>query len=157
DVPDFDGPAWLASMAPRLIREFALDAPARVRRIRAKSGVDGVLKEIGLIQSDAAKTKYFSELLQSGALTPEEQARALKQAGQAIGSDGLKGELFNEYAPTSLDTDPPRAAFVEAVAGIGSDGVKGQLLVEILQKSTPDTPALLQILQCARDIGSDGV
>src|ERR1051325_5736475 len=71
-VQDFDGPAWMAEMMPNLVREFALGADKRVRRILAQSGVTGVLDEIGHIHGDSAKSVYFHQLLLAGPLSPAE-------------------------------------------------------------------------------------
>ncbi|MGA9333196.1 MAG: M56 family metallopeptidase, partial [Rudaea sp.] len=59
---DADAQAWFARLLPALIREAGIDAEARVKRIYAASGADGVLDEIERIHSGYARGVYLKLL-----------------------------------------------------------------------------------------------
>jgi hypothetical protein len=152
---DQEGRAWLAEVLPDVIRNTAIGADARVRRIYRQRGADGVLGEISLIKSDGAKRIYFRELLGIGNLGAATLRKAVRQVAREISSDGEKAELLIETADLYLGDKAIAQDFFEAVGSISSDGEHRRVLSSILKKS-PDTEDILRALKSARAISSDG-
>src|SRR5207244_8968979 len=90
---DREARAWLAETLPQVIRDSAIGADARVKRILQQRGPAGVLDEISKISSDHAKRIYFEQLFSNGPLTPDLSRRAARQMGREIASDGEKASL----------------------------------------------------------------
>ena len=63
---DADGRAWLARTLPDVIRESAIGAPERVKRILRQQGAAGVLADINKIHSDHSRRVYLENLLEYG-------------------------------------------------------------------------------------------
>ena len=57
---DPQGKAWLSQILPRIIRQTAIGAPARVARILKAKGAAGVLSEITLIEGSAGRSACIS-------------------------------------------------------------------------------------------------
>jgi hypothetical protein len=152
---DQEGRAWLAQILPDVIRNTAIGAPARVRRIYRQRGADGVLNEISLIKSDGAKRIYFRELLGIGNLGAATLRRSARQVAREISSDGEKAVLLIETADLYLGDKAIAPDFFEAVGSISSDGEHRRVLSAILKKS-PDIEDILRALKSARAISSDG-
>ncbi len=65
---DDEARAWLRASLPDLLRESAIDAPERVRRLMKKGGANAVLAEIAKIRSSGARRVYIQELVPIGNL-----------------------------------------------------------------------------------------
>ncbi len=153
---DGEGRAWLAEILPEVIRNTAIGARARVLRIyRQRGGAGGVLDEISLIKSDAAKRVYFRELLGIGNLDDAILRRAARQMAREISSDGEKARLLIESADLYLGNNAVAPSFFDAVGSISSDGEHRRVLSAILKKR-PGTDDILRSLRSAREISSDG-
>ena len=151
---DADSRAWMATVIPRVIRETAIDVPARVKRLRARGGVDLVLAEIGRIESDYARGIYVRELVASGPLTKAETSRALDAAAR-IGSDYEKRNTLAAVALNEpLDAAMQKRLF-DAAATIGSDHERAELLVAMVPKLADDAAARGAWLHAATGVGSD--
>ena len=109
---------WMAALIPSVIRETAIDAEGRVKRIRAKGGVDAVLDEIAHIDSGYARGVYLRALAGSGKLTSAQMTRALELV-DAIDSDYEKRNALAALAAvqpldaasrSSCSHRPPRSA-----------------------------------------------
>jgi hypothetical protein len=84
---DASGRAWGQRLVLRAVRESGLGADRRVARIRARSGVNGVLAEIGRLETDVGRRMYYLALLNSGAMSTGEFARVMEDVGRRMGSD----------------------------------------------------------------------
>src|SRR5258708_4457949 len=56
---DADGRSWLARVLPDAIRESAIDATGRVKRILRQQGAAGVFAEVNKIRSDHSRRIYL--------------------------------------------------------------------------------------------------
>ena len=95
---DADGRAWLARVLPEVIRESAIGAPERVKRILRQQGPGGVLAEVNKIRSDHSRRVYLENLLDYGSLNPENLRESMR-LGRKISSDGEKASLLVTAAP----------------------------------------------------------
>ena len=152
---DREARAWLAEILPDLIRNTAIGARDRVRRIYGRSGAGGVLDEISLIKSEGAKRVYFRELLRIGRLDAPTLRRAARQAAREISSDGEKASLLIETADLFLSHKSAAPDFFDAVGTINSDGERRRVLSAVLKRS-PGAEDIVRSLRSAREISSDG-
>jgi beta-lactamase regulating signal transducer with metallopeptidase domain len=154
---DEEGKAWLAEVLPQVIRDSAIGADARVKRILKQHGPNGVLDEIAKISSDHAKRIYFENLLASGPLPADVISRAVRQMGREVASDGEKAALLIDVADVYLKTASPlHADYFDAIGTIASDGEHRRVLSNALQKDGRNRDTLLLTLKSAARIASDG-
>ncbi|GAA0723088.1 M56 family metallopeptidase [Dokdonella soli] len=145
---------WIAGLIPVVIRETALNADVRVKRLLAKGGAGAVLDEIDRIESGYARSVYVQQLAASAKLTPAEVTRTIGLIG-GIDSDYERRNALAALA-TAAPFDAMQQKMVIAQAGeISSDYERAELLVGILPKlaSTPDVHEAW--LRAASGIGSD--
>lgn len=148
--------SWLARILPGLIRDSGLNAAARVRRILGERGVDGILREIALIESDGVKRIYFDELLRNRGLDEAAVGRIIRQSGQEIASDGEKGNLLIDHIGRLVGDATIVPGVFDAVDTINSDGERSRVLSALLKRDNPPRDTLLRLLKSAARISSDG-
>ncbi|MBA2244377.1 MAG: hypothetical protein H0W11_05450 [Gemmatimonadetes bacterium] len=154
---DAEGRAWLAALLPEVVRETAIGAEGRITRILARRGVVGVIEEIERIRSDSARRIYYRHLLARHELDARAQARALRSAGQRIGSDGDKSSLLREVGRSlNLEDAQLRGAYFEAVGTISSDGDHASVLRALLDRAAASDAFFTTWLASAQTISSDG-
>jgi beta-lactamase regulating signal transducer with metallopeptidase domain len=153
---DGDGRKWLAETLPQVIRDSAIGADARVKRILKQQGPAGVLDEISKILSDHNKRVYFGELFANGPLAADILQRAARQMGRQIVSDGEKARLLMDVSATYLKDGSARAEYFDAIGTIASDGEHRRVLSNVLQKDGRTKETLLLTLKSAKGIASDG-
>ncbi|PZQ09810.1 MAG: hypothetical protein DI564_17200 [Rhodanobacter denitrificans] len=151
---DADGRAWVAAVLPRVLRESGAQVEARSRRLIARGGVDALLAEIDLIQSDHARAAYLSVLFGQAGLSPEQRQRALALTA-AIGSDYekrnvLQAAIEQDALPANL-----QVPLLQAAAGIGSDYERAELLTSAARQVPLQGEALEAWSEAVRGIGSD--
>jgi beta-lactamase regulating signal transducer with metallopeptidase domain len=151
---DADGQAWIDRIVGVVLREGAIDAPARVARLHARGGADAVLDEIGRTGSGYARSVYIAELAKLGALQPAQATRAIAFAGD-IDSDYERRNALAAIA-ASRPLDAARQQLVLAQARkIASDYERAELLVGMLPVLAPGAAVRDAWLQAASGIGSD--
>ncbi|PYT06463.1 MAG: hypothetical protein DMF60_09330, partial [Acidobacteria bacterium] len=153
---DNEARAWIAEVLPQIIRESAVGADARVKRILKQHGPNGVLDEIGKIASDHAKRIYFAELFSNGPLSADALQRASRQIGRDMASDGEKGRLLIDIAPAFLKESSARGEFFHAVNTMASDGEHRRVLFAVLEKDGASRDTLVLVLNSAARMASDG-
>jgi hypothetical protein len=151
---DAEAHKWMATLIATVIRETALDAAARVKRIRAKGGADAVLDEIARIDSGYARGVYLGFLAAGGKFTSEQMTRALGLV-DGIDSDYEKRNALAALAKVQpLDAAQQKLVLMQADK-INSDYERAELLVGILPQlaAAPDVRAAW--LKAASGIDSD--
>jgi beta-lactamase regulating signal transducer with metallopeptidase domain len=151
---DAETQKWMAALIPTVIRETAIDAQARVQRIREKGGADAVLDEIGHIDSGYARGVYLRFLAAGGKLTSPQMTRALGLV------DGIDSDYEKRNALAALASVQPLDAaqqmLVLAQANkIGSDYERAELLVGMLPHLATADEVRVAWLKAASGIGSD--
>lgn len=152
---DQEGRAWMAETLPSAIRESAIGADARVKRLLAGNGPGGVLDEIARIHSDGAKAVYFEELFAAARLDSAMLQRAAREV-RRISSDGEKARVLSGHASLFLAGDAPRRDFFDAVATISSDGEHRRVLGAALEADGRNRDTMSFVLRSAGHISSDG-
>lgn len=148
---------WLEGVLTTLVRRTGLDADRRVAGLRARGGVDAVLREITALESDGVRGTYYKALL-TGSAPPRgaELDRVLQQAARDVDSDGDLRSLLTAALRTA---DRGTAASVaRAAAGIDSDGDKTSVLVAAAPAALREGDARSReaFFGTARTIDSDG-
>jgi beta-lactamase regulating signal transducer with metallopeptidase domain len=151
---DDAGRAWIAALIPAVIRDSAIGAEARVKRIHAAGGADAVFDEIGRIESGYARRIYLEQLLALGRLKPAEVTRAL----QVI--DGLDSDYERRNALTALGAvapfdDAQQKLVLGQVDKIGSDYERAEMLTGMLPRLSPKPELRAAWLAAVEEIGSD--
>src|SRR5260370_27515536 len=116
EVLDAAGRAWLGRVLPEVIRETAIGASDRVKRMLRLQGPGGVLAEVNKIRSDHSRRVYLENLLEDGKLSPEDLHEAMR-LGRKMGSDGEKANLLVAAAPHYHNT-PVLESFFDTIASI---------------------------------------
>jgi len=120
-VGEAEGRAWLASELPRVARDYAIGADARVKRLLSSGGPIAVLADISKTSSGNAKRTYFTELFAQGQLDPATLAASLRQAGREIESDFELGQVLQAAAARYAIDGVVAPAYAEAATAIESD------------------------------------
>jgi hypothetical protein len=152
---DAEGRAWMARMIREMIREAAIDAKPRVRRLRESGGARGVLSEVERIKSPSAKRAYLEALLEGGGLSADELELVTVRATRDLGSSS--GDLASvlRRIPSSATRSPSaRSAVTNALARVDSDGDRRVVLQTLAP--TADRELLIALARSSHDIRSDG-
>jgi len=151
---DAEGRAWLARILPEVIRETAIGASERVKRILRQQGASGVLAEVNKIRSDHSRRVYLENLLDYGSLNGEDLRESMR-LGRKISSDGEKAGLLIAASP-HYQSPATRESFFDSVDSISSDGEHRRVLASVLERYGPDHETLALALRSAKRISSDG-
>ncbi|HEX8697065.1 MAG TPA: hypothetical protein VF746_31895 [Longimicrobium sp.] len=154
-TPDADDRAWIEQMVLGVVRRSGLGSEHRVARLRARNGVDGVLREIDQLEGDGGKRQYYAALLRSPGLRADETARILRHAGRVIDSDSEKRYVLARALERASLGPAEMAALLEAAATIRSDSEKRYVLARALELG-PGPAELAALLDVAAGISSDG-
>jgi hypothetical protein len=152
----FDEPmvAWLSRLLPEVLREAAINVPERVARIRAQSGVPGVLKEISQIRSTNAKRAHYEELLKTPMSDGDAQALATQAARDLVASSGDLSAVIQRLPRRSMQNPQTRQAIAGALSGIKSSGDRANTLLVLAPNADP--AMLLVLAKAAEDLPSSG-
>jgi beta-lactamase regulating signal transducer with metallopeptidase domain len=152
---DDDARAWLRASLPDLLRESAIDAPERVRRIMKKGGANAVIAEIGKIHSSGARRRYIQELVPIGNLNTD-QFQTLLRITRNIPSDGDKSSVLMFLASYTLKGNGSLRDYVfDAASTINSSGDRRRVLMNFIQQD-PSPATLAASAKSAGHIPSDG-
>ncbi|HEY0180167.1 MAG TPA: M56 family metallopeptidase [Dokdonella sp.] len=151
---DADAQAWLAGLIPRVVRETAIGAEARVKRLYAHGGAAAVLDDIARIDSDYARAVYLKQLVATAKLQPAEVTRALELVDGIRSDYERRGALAAIAAAAPLDARQQKLVLAQAEK-IGSDYERAQLLVDMLPALAHDVELRRAWLHAAAGIRSD--
>jgi hypothetical protein len=151
---DAEARAWIGDTIQRLVRN-GLGAAARVARILAQQGANGVLDDISRLDGDFTKALYFAWLFKQPRLDHPTAERALRQAAREIGSSFELARVLVAFAEAGPLDDTIAPTFVEAVNAIGSDFERARVLMSLLASERPAPPVVKAVLGSTSRIGSD--
>ncbi len=147
---------WYENMLINVIRETGVGAEQRTARILKTSGVDGVLTEVGHIESSSSSTKYMMHLFDQAKLNERQLQRAAKIASN-VPSSGDKSRLLKSAAPQFLASDEAMPYYFDAVEGIPSSGDKTRVLTSLVENELlNDRDSYLEAIRVAKRIPSSG-
>ena len=146
--------AWIGDTLQHLIREgFA--AESRVKRILAQQGPAGVLDAAASISSDYVQAKYFMLLAAHGQLDRATAERALRQAGEDIGSDFELARVLNAMIDAITLDEAMTPVLVQSLRSIGSDFEHSRVLRTLIARRGATTAVVNVVLMSSTTIGSD--
>lgn len=151
---DAEARAWLASALPELLRETALQAEARGKRILERGGSDALLAEIDLIRADHARGRYLGVLFTHAQLDETRLTRALDIASR-IGSDFELRRALEAGLSNQAMSPAAQARLLGTAATIGSDFELAQLLLPFAETGSLQEPVLAAWREALAGIGSD--
>jgi hypothetical protein len=147
--------SWLSHLLPEVLREAAINVPARVARLRAQGGVPAVLQAISATHSPWAKRMHYEELIQNGpALSATDADRVVEQVGQDLTSSGDLSAVLQLLPKNVVRSPVSRRAIAGALSQIKSSGDKSTTL-QILAPNA-DSEMLLLLAKAAEDVQSSG-
>ena len=150
-----DGQKWLADILPEIIRETGLGAAQRAARIYRKSGTEGVLNEIDLINSDYVKAKYFSALMDMPGIPQADMPKILSAIGTEMDSSYEMGKLLSEHNRQFLRDEASAKTFFRTASKLSSDYEKSKLLIKVLDNPGISKEVFGEALNAAGSISSD--
>ncbi|MFQ5607210.1 MAG: M56 family metallopeptidase, partial [Candidatus Zixiibacteriota bacterium] len=146
---------WIGEMLARAIRNTGIGAEKRVGRILKSGGVDAVLDEIGLIESDHAMSIYYRALMGKSEMDVKQRIRLLDHLSKELDSDYQRAEVLSEIDETWLENKEIRLAYVASVGRIDSDYEKRRALSPVISRTDLSPELRLSLLNIAREIDSD--
>jgi hypothetical protein len=153
----FDAPmqAWLSHLLPEVLREAALNVPARVARLRAQGGVPAVLEAIAQTHSSWAKRMHYEELIKNGpTLSGAEADRVVAQAARDLTSSGDLSAVLQMLPKSVVQSPVSRQSIAGALSQIKSSGDKATALQMLAPNSDPEM--LILLAKAAEDVQSSG-
>jgi hypothetical protein len=130
---DAAGRAWARGLIGRAVRESGLGAERRVARVRARSGVSGVLADMARLESDTGRRAYYRALLAGGAMSDGEFVRVMEDVGRTMGSD-TETRLVLVEAVDRASGGGRLAALLNAAVGMDSDTETRLVLIRVTER-----------------------
>jgi beta-lactamase regulating signal transducer with metallopeptidase domain len=152
---DNEGKAWLSSILTLLVRRGGFGAEERVEYLLSRNGVQGVLDEVALIDSDYTQRTYLNYLLRKSTLNSGAVRSVLSLAQRELDSDYELTEFLIAVASRYDFNDESRAAFIRATSTLDSDYEHRRALSAVLKKGGLNTDDVTAVLVSAGDIDSD--
>ena len=153
----FDAPmqAWLSHLLPEVLREAAINVPARVARLRAQGGVPAVLDAIAQTQSSWAKRMHYEELMKNGpTLSAADAEKVVDQVSRDLTSSGDLSAVLQILPKSVVQSPTSRHAIAGALSQIKSSGDKAATLQLLAPSADPEM--LLLLAKAAEDVQSSG-
>ena len=147
-----DARRWFAEHLPFLVRRSGVAANERVQQIAKAHGVDAVLAEIKLLESDAVRGRYFRALLETLGVNPAEVEAALMLAATIVDSSMELGSILRTAVTAGYyDSN----SFFYAAHRLSSSAEKSDLLVGLLEKGRLSRARQVDFLSVAATIESN--
>jgi hypothetical protein len=151
--PDAD--RFVTDVMPVVLRETAISAEQRVAWLIENRGHEGLLDEIGLINSDFAQRVYTVQYASTATIADTDFLRLMTLAGDRMGSDFDLRTTLTEVHDLEMPTGDQFVALLGAGRSIGSD-FDARTLLEHVGPRMPSTPeAAAAYFGLATTIGSD--
>lgn len=151
--PDAD--RFVAEVMPYVLRETAISAEQRVAWLIENRGHEGLLDEIGLINSDFAQRVYTVQFATTATIADADFTRLMSLAGDRMGSDFDLRTTLTEVHDLEMPTGDQFVALLGAGQTLGSD-FDARTLLEHVGPRMPSTPeAAAAYFGLAGTIGSD--
>jgi len=149
-----DGRKWLGEILPEIVRSTTIAAESRVNRIYRNSGVNGVLDEINVIESDYVRAHYANVLI-SVNMPSQNIPLVISRVCQIMDSDHYKTQFLTKNIKVFLASNESTSAVFAAVRDIDSDHYKTEVIKDALQAGTPSLESVKVALQATSDMSSD--
>jgi hypothetical protein len=146
---------WLGQLLPQVLREAAINVPARVARLRAQGGVPAVLQEINQIHSSSAKRAHYEELIKRGPVLSDADAeKVAQQAARDLTSSGDLSSVLKLLPQSAVRSPGTRKAIGDALSHIASSGDRASTLQVLAPNADPEM--LIMLAKAAAVLPSSG-
>jgi beta-lactamase regulating signal transducer with metallopeptidase domain len=154
---EFDeaGREWLSSTLMFMFRRFGFMADERAAAILQRGGVNALLSEVDLLNSDYVRSRYLAVLIERGQLDEAALDRVLRIAGSTVDSDHYRTQIITAVAGRYDLTDGVRDAYIRAVSGMDSDHYRHQAFSTLLKNGRLTPAQVAAVLGETRRIDSD--
>ncbi len=142
---------------PDLVRDLAIGADTRVKRILGTAGPDGVLEEIRRIKSGWARHVYFVQLLDQANLDSATLTRTLKAAGPLLDSDFARAAVLKKAAERFALDETSGTAYADLSRTIASDFEARQALAAALMRADISPAVAARMVKAATPQGTAGI
>lgn len=151
---DGEGRQWLTRTLPTLMRESAINAEARGKRLLAKGGPDALLADMALLDSDHAQARYLAVLYANAKLDDAQLDRSLDVA-KAIESDFELRQSMQAAIGSQVLSPAQQARVLGLATDIGSDFEIAELLISLAGKVPVTGEVDEQWRKALASVGSD--
>ena len=152
---DNDGKAWLSSIVEMLVRRAGYGADERIDYLLRTGGVNAVLREVDIIDSDYTQRLYLSKMLNKTSLNSGAVESVIELAAKELDSDYELAELLMTVGRKYDFTAGSRAAFIGATQKLESDYEHRRVLSAALKKGGLSSEDVTAILNSAVNLSSD--
>ncbi len=149
-----EGRKWLGEILPEILRSTTIAAENRVNRIYRNSGVNGVLQEIRVIESDYVRAAYADYLVRVNQ-PAQNYPIIIKEVSSIMESDHYKSEFLSNNLKTFSGSKEAMQAVYAATRSLDSDHYKTQVIKNALSTGTPSPESVALALQATGDMESD--
>jgi beta-lactamase regulating signal transducer with metallopeptidase domain len=147
--------SWLSHLLPEVLREAAINVPARVARLRTQGGVPAVLQAIAQTHSSWAKRAHYEELIRHGpTLSAADADKVVEQLGRDLTSSGDLSAVLQMLPKSVVQSPASRRAITGALSQIKSSGDKTNTLQILAPNADPEM--LLLLASAAESLPSSG-
>lgn len=148
------GKAWMGEILPELVRTTTIGAEGRVDRFYKKGGVNAVLNEIDLLESNHVKS-YYGNLLLKQPVNQKEYAHIIDRMASTMDSNHyLAGFLKDNLDKFVKNNDALEATF-RATNTMDSDHYKTEVIKSGLDAPDVSLNAMKIIMRSASNMDSD--
>jgi beta-lactamase regulating signal transducer with metallopeptidase domain len=152
---DAAGQQWLSAMLVGMFRQMGFMAEERALSILQRQGVEGLLREASLLDSDHVQWQYLKVAIERGHLDDAGVRRVLDMAGRTLDSDHYLASLLTAVADDFQFNDATRDAFLKAAGTLESDHYRHQVLTAVLTKGDLTPAQVATVLDYSAAIESD--
>jgi len=152
---DASGEAWLADVLVDIIRKTGIGAEERANRILDREGLNGILEEIQLVESDYVIRIYLGTALSRPDLSTDDCASILREAALAMDSDYEKAELLLSVARHGSWNSSLAEEYVGVASTMESDYEIRRSLASIDLDENTEQGVIDLVLQVAARMESD--
>ncbi|MEJ2184469.1 MAG: M56 family metallopeptidase [Gemmatimonadota bacterium] len=152
---DAAGQQWLSAMLVGMFRQMGFMAEERALSILRRQGVQGLLREADLLESDHVQSQYLKVAIESGHLDDAGVRRVLDVAGRMLDSDYYLASVLTTVADDFQFDDATRDAFLKAAGTLESDHYRHQVLIAVLKKGDLTPAQVATVLDYSTAITSD--
>jgi len=150
-----EGRKWLAEIMPELLRTTTIAAESRVNRFYKQGGVNGVLNEINLMESDYVIQHYADILMGISSVPQKDYATIINRVTGKLESDYYVSEFLDHNLDKFLQNKQATDAVFGACANMESDHYKTQVIKAALRAQPISTESVRLILQASDRMDSD--
>jgi beta-lactamase regulating signal transducer with metallopeptidase domain len=152
---DSEAQTWLASVVQMLVRRAGFGADERVDYLLKNGGLNAVLQEVDVIESDYVQRQYLTKTLNKTTLNGGAVESVLQLAARELDSDYELTEFLILVGRKYDFTAGSRAAFIAATNTLQSDYEHRRALAAVLKKGGLSSDDVTAMLTSAKDINSD--